>query len=338
MSDGRLDDDAVREALELVDWPGKPTSIRAVGDGVNDVFVVSTTGETPTTVVCKFATFSTTANFWAGVQSNCLLRAHTALPVPEVYEFRTDPPSLPPFQIQEYLPGDSLPGPSEAVTLSPVRALGAVIGELGSVPSAVSEGYGTIMPPESDETVLTSPGDAAVDELVVNGEYEDCRQWLLSYSISHYEDPPDHDALASVAPAVPRYYEENASRLPSDPAQSVVLTDFGPSNLLAPGGTLPEGSGLDDLTGVLDLERAKLGPLEFTAVNAEYLVSRWMENTVVDALYDSLPFGPDIPNRDLYRLVAMGRSVNSLAFWYEEDDEQFQQRGAELARQIEEIV
>lgn len=336
MSYQRLDDDVARAALEEVDWPGEPISVESVAYGVNDVFIVSTTRDAPDPVVVKFATFSRTDNFWAGIQAVRLLQLYTDLPVPEVYEFQPDPAEVPPFQIQEYCPGDNLEGPSETDNLAPVRVLGEVINELDSAPSARTEGYGTIQPPESPDIPLS---DALSEEFVATGEHETCREWLLNYSSSHYEDPPDHDALASVAPEVPRYYEENASRFPTHPEQSIVLTDFGPANLLGPDGTLPEDGGVDDLTGILDHERAKLGPMEFVAVNAEYLMTRGMDNTdaVVDALYDPLPFGPDVPRRDLYWLVAMGRSVNALELWSDGDDH-FQQRGTALARQIEQIV
>lgn len=339
MSYQRLEDDVVRKAMDVVDWPGHPTEIRSVEDGVNDVFVVSTAGESPNKVVCKFATFSEVSSFWAGVQAARLLDGHTELPVPTVYAFDPDPTDLPAFQIQEFLPGTPLSNPSSPQDLAPARALGSVIRVLGSVPRSVTEGYGMIEPPVSEPTVENSISEVS-DGTTVVGQYDEFPHWLLEYASDHYDDPPDNDALASIAPAVPRYLRENAHRLPVRPERSVVLTDFGPSNLLAPEGTVSGDGRLDALSGVLDLERAKLAPMDLSAVNAEYLMTRFIENpaAVVEALYDPLPFGPAVPNRDLYRLVAMGRSVNALDLWYEEGSEMFEQRGIELADQIEQIV
>jgi aminoglycoside phosphotransferase (APT) family kinase protein len=340
MSFQRLEEDVVRKAMDVVDWPGRPTAIRSVEDGVNDVFVVSTAGDGPNRVVCKFATFSEPSSFGAGVQAVRVLGAHTYLPVPAVYTFRPGPPDLPAFQIQEFLPGEPLSGPPNPEKIAPARALGTVIRELGSLPPSVTEGYGMIESPESELASEKRTTESRDDETTAVGEYEDWTQWLLEYTGFHYDDPPDHEALASVAPDVPDYLRENAYRLPAQPDQSIVLTDFGPSNILTPGGTAPDDGRLDALTGVLDLERAKLGPMAFCAVNAEYLMTRFLENPapVVEALYDPLPFGPDVPNRDLYRLVAMGRSVNALDLWYEEGSETFRQRGTEVADQIAQIV
>lgn len=340
MSFQRLEDDVVRKALDVVDWPGRPTDIRSVEDGVNDLFVVSTTGDGPHRVVCKFATFSEPSSFGAGVQAARVLGAYTDLPVPEVYTFRPDPPDLPAFQIQEFLPGDPLSDPSIPGNLAPARALGIVINELGSLPHSVTEGYGMIEPPASQLASEKRMAELRDDENTAVGEYEDWTQWLLEYAGFHYADPPDHEVLASIAPEVPDYLRENAHRLPEEPDRSIVLADFGPSNLRSPDGTVDADGLPDALTGVLDLERAKLGPMAFTAVNAEYLMTRFIENPapVVEELYDPLPFGPDVPNRDLYRLVAMSRSVNALALWYEEGDERFRERGVELADQIAQIV
>lgn len=340
MSFQRLEDDVVRKAMDVVDWSGCPTDIQSVEDGVNDVFVVSTVGDGPSRVVCKFATFSEVSSFGAGVQAARVLGAYTDLPVPEVYTFRPDPPDVPAFQIQEFLPGDPLSDPSIPKNLAPARALGTVIRSLGSLPPSATEGYGMIESPASElapETRMTGSRD---DEITAVGEYEDWTQWLLEYSGFHYENPPEHELLASIAPEVPDYLRENAHRLSVEADRSIVLTDFGPSNLLSPDGTVPVDGLPASLTGVLDLERAKLGPMAFTAVNAEYLMTRFIENPgpVVEELYDPLPFGPDVPNRDIYRLVAMGRSVNALDLWYDEGGETFRQRGTELADQIAQIV
>lgn len=58
----------------------------------------------------------------------------------------------------------------------------------------------------------------------------------------------------------------------------------------------------------------------------------------VNDVYDPLPFGPDLPRRDLYRLLAMGREVGALDLWYEGGSQTHERRGNTLAREIEQIV
>jgi aminoglycoside phosphotransferase (APT) family kinase protein len=326
MAEETVDSDDARRALELA-WDGRlsdVTAISAVERGVNEVFIVRTGTEEQ--LVCKFATFSRPRSFRAGAAAYQLLDAHTALPVPAVDALRTDPPGLPAFQVMQFLPGSPLAGPVESGRYGSARALGAVIAAFASVPERAVTGYGTVR-----ETAEAGGADS------VGAEYDDCADWFVDYTETLYEEIPDHDRLAAVAPAVPSYVQANRDRLPAQPETAVVVTDFGPSNLLAPGGTVPGEAGVGDLTGVVDLERAKLGPAAFTAVNAEYLMTRDIDDPkpVVEALYEPLPFGPALPCRELYRLVAMGRSVGALDLWYEAGSERFQRRGDAVAAEIE---
>ncbi|MFB6254921.1 MAG: hypothetical protein ABEI06_09955, partial [Halobacteriaceae archaeon] len=150
--------------------------------------------------------------------------------------------------------------------------------------------------------------------------------------------------LEQVASDVPAFIRANMEQLPSNPDPSVVLTDFGTSNLLVidRSSAREENFTNDDpqLTGVVDLERAKIGPSKFTAVNAEYLMTRGVDDPdlLVNALYDPLSFEPDVPARDLYRLVATGRSVNALDVWYEPGSEQYDRRGKVIASAIDQII
>jgi aminoglycoside phosphotransferase (APT) family kinase protein len=331
MADTTVDCDDVRTALGLAyddEIGSEIASIRAVDGGVNDVFIV-TTGDDAERLVCKFATFSRPVSFREGVAAYRLLGTHTELPVPEVYALRTDPPGLPAFQIMEFLPGSHLSDPARSGNLGPARALGAVVAAFAAVPEGAATGYGPIRD--------TADGGASEG---VGGKYDDCADWFADYWASLYADPPDHDRLATVASAVPDYLRANRDRFPSEPEPSVVVTDFGPSNLLTAGGTVSGGGGVDDLTGVLDLERAKIGPAAFTAVNAEYLLTRGVDDPgpQVEALYDPLPFGPDVPRRDLYRLVALGRSVHALDLWYEVGSEEHRRRGDAVAAELEALL
>jgi aminoglycoside phosphotransferase (APT) family kinase protein len=323
MTGETVDSDDARRALELV-WGDRASdidSVRPVAEGINDSFVLTTRDER---VVCKFATFSRPKSFREGVAACRLLDAHTSLPVPTVYALRTDPPGLPAFQVMEFLPGNPPSDPAESGETATARALGAVIAAFASVPDGAATGYGPI-----GETVDGDQGQG------VRAEYDDCAEWLLDSASMLYEDIPDHDRVAAVAPAVPEYLRANRDRLPREPDPSVVVTDFGRSNLLAPAGQAGDGT-VADLTGVIDLERAKLGPAAFTAVNAEYLLTRGVEDPeLVEALYDPLPFAPDLPRRDLYRLVALGRSVHALDLWYEPGSEEHQQRGDAVAAELE---
>jgi aminoglycoside phosphotransferase (APT) family kinase protein len=329
---------AVREAVERVEWPARGDAIDEITkfeDGVNDTFVFSTGLDTPERAVCKFATFSQPDSFQAGVSAARLLAMHTQLPVPELYGFRVTPESVPTFQILDYLPGNSLPGDPGPDNRGVARALGRVIRELGAVPAAGTAGYGWL---ETDgiETASDLPGP----ETTVHAEYDSCSEWLLAYGLKLYEDLPAHETLASVARAVPAYLREHSHRFPDDVSQSLVLTDFGPGNLLAPEGCVSREGELSEVTGLLDLERAKFGPMRFNAVNADFLMLRGLDTPgpVREAFYDPLPFGPDVPRRELYLLLAMGREVAALDLFYEEGGEKHNRRGHALAREIERIV
>lgn len=326
MAGETVDSDDARRALELA-WDGRLSDVTAISPverGVNEVFVVRT--GSAERLVCKFATFSRPRSFRAGAAAYRLLGAHTALPVPAVDALRTDPPGLPAFQLMEFLPGSPLAGPTESGEDGSARALGAVIAAFASVPDGAATGYGTIR-----ETAEGGGADG------VGAAYDDCTDWFVEYTETLYEEIPDHDRLAAVAPAVPDYLRANRDRLPARPEPSVVVTDFGPSNLLAPDGCVAGDAGVGALTGVLDLERAKLGPAAFAAVNADYLLTRGIDDPgpTVEALYDPLPFGPELPCRELYRLVAMGRSVGALDMWYEPGGERFRRRGDAIAAEIE---
>ncbi|WP_258302608.1 hypothetical protein [Haloferax larsenii] len=134
------------------------------------------------------------------------------------------------------------------------------------------------------------------------------------------------------------YLQASRDRLPESPSPSILVTDFSPANLMSRDGTPPES--VEELTGVIDLERAKIGPLEFAAVNAEYLLTRYIDDPepVREALYDPLPFGPDIPQRDFYRVLAMGRSVAALPFWYDPESDLYEQRASAIASELDRIV
>jgi aminoglycoside phosphotransferase (APT) family kinase protein len=330
MSETDVDAGAVRRALSLADVPTNgdegDLSVQHVERGVNEVFVV-TYGDDHEPVVCKFAEFSWPVSFRAGVAAYRLLGEYTELPVPEVYALRTDPPEMEAFHVTEYLPGEPLDDATPEDT-TPARALGEVIAAFRSIPRSATDGYGMIR--EQD-------GESGPE---VVADSDSCADMLIEYGAGLYEDSTEHDALASLISEVPDYLRANSERFPTEPDPAVVVTDFGASNLLAPGGTLAGEGSASELTGLIDLERARLGPIEFTAVNAEYLMTRGMDDPgpVVEALYDPLPFGPDVPNRDLYWLVAMGRSVHALETWYEQGSDEYLQRGTELANEIERTV
>jgi aminoglycoside phosphotransferase (APT) family kinase protein len=330
-----VEDEAVHAALEEVAWPQTEISINDITEietGVNDIYTFATGLDTPARAVCKFATFSVPSAFQAGVTATHLLAEHTEIPVPGVYALRTDPPDLPAFQVVEFLPGDSIPSHPEPGNPGPARALGRVIRELGSIPSEMTSGYGWIHP---ENEGLTASGETSAE-----GEYETCSEWCLEYGLELYDDLPEHESLAAVAQDVQPFLRENSHRFPDEPARSIVLTDFGPGNLLARNGRVSEAGSLEELTGLIDLERAKLGPMEFNSVNAEFLMQRWIDEPqpVISALYEPLPFGPDVPRRDLYRLLAMGREVPALELFYEEGSEIYESRGRKLAREIEQIL
>jgi hypothetical protein len=171
-----------------------------------------------------------------------------------------------------------------------------------------------------NDTFVASGSDQLVCKFATYSRPRSLRAGVVAYRLLElYTDLP-----------VPTVYG-----IRTDP--SVVVTDFGPSNLLAPNGGRPGNGTVGELTGVLDLERAKIGPVGFTAVNAEYLLTRGVNNPgpLVEALYDPLPFGPDLPRRDLYRLVALGRSVGALDLWYEVGSEEHRRRGDAVAAELE---
>lgn len=338
MSAESVEDQAVREALDVIEWPKDGLSvgdITEIESGVNDVFRFSTGLEDPERAVCKFATFSRPIAFQAGVRASRLIAEYTEIPVPEVYAIRPDPSDLPAFQIAEFLPGAPLTSHPEPDTPGPARAFGRVIRELGAIPSETTEGYGWIQPdsPERLEDISTTGTR-------VEGEYDTCSEWLLQYGLDVFEELPEHEELAATAQAAPAFLREHRDHFPDEPAPSIVLNDFGPGNLLAPAGTVSADGSLTAVTGLVDVERARLGPMEFNAVNAEFLMQRWIDDPepVISAMYEPLPFDPDLPNRDLYRLLAMGREVGALDMFYEVGSETHEQRGTKLVQEIEQIL
>lgn len=311
--------------------PPTEPSVEPISNGVNDVFVVTPVAPDGEPVVIKFGTYSESRHLRAGVAAYRLFSQYTTLPVPTVYEtdFNTD--EFPPFVIMEYLPGGPLASgyrDTERITdLNSVRLLGTVINEFGRIPRRAADGYGFIRDVDDGDGTPSAIGD-----------YDDCAEWLVDYATRYYANGSNHEALRSIVAAVPHYLRAHRDLLPSDPSPSVVITDLFLDNLLC--SEDERSMNEDELTGMIDLERARVGPMEFTAVNAEYLLTRFVSDaeSVQRALYDPLPFEPDMPARELYRLIAMSRSVNALPFWYEPGSETYRQRGNEIAAEIDRIV
>jgi aminoglycoside phosphotransferase (APT) family kinase protein len=344
-------------ALELQE-PIAESSITYIDGGVNDVFVVSPEQCRDEQFVIKFGTYSEVDHLRAGVAAYRVLAAFTDLLVPTIYAFEPDNDNsgrkfvssfaerrgeycensyvrqyeeLPPFVVMEYLPGEILAedflDTQNATNPEAVRLLGAVINIFNQIPKHAADGYGFIQQVNFHE-----------NQPYAVGEYDDCAAWLVDYASTFYANPPEHEALEAIVPKVPDYLQAHRDRLPTTPSSSVVITDLSPQNLLSPSGEPP--SSIGELTGVIDLERAKVGPVEFTAVNTEYLLTRFLSDPEVvrDALYDPLPFEPDMPARDLYRVIAIGRSVAALPFWYEPGSETYQQRGDAIATELDRII
>ncbi|WP_247729983.1 phosphotransferase family protein [Halovivax limisalsi] len=337
MDSGRVARDTVRRVLTrgsvpaLSDTVPAEWAIEPVDAGFNDVFVVGHDGTARPAVAVKFATFSEADDVRAGVAACRLLARFTSVPVPTVYAFEPDPADGPPFVVLEYRPGEPLATGYRDVSPGAARAVGAVVAACGRVPAAAADGYGMI---RSLETAGESPRAVAA--------FEDWPTFALDYADRLYDEPATHDAIAAIAPAVPEYLREHRDRLPSEPAPAVVLTDFSPENIRTATGDPPaaDADPMEAITGVLDLERARLAPRAFMAVNAEYLLTRYLSDPgpVRRALYEPLPFGPDVPARDLYRLLALGRSVGALPIWYEPGSEEYERRGAAVAAEIEAVL
>lgn len=338
-----------------------------IDDGTNAVFRVDTgrSDDHGDSYVVKFATFSRASSLRAGLVASRLLATHTGLPVAPVVGAALSPADTPAFVVWERLAGETLPGaPHDTVDAPPplpaVRALGRVIRAFAAVPDAATRGYGDLRPATdgdwddrdgvsgldaagegvSDDTAASVTGDA--DDLPASvtavGETDRWDDWLRGYVRERYADPPDHDALAPVAERVPAWLDDTLADVPPHPSRSVVLTDLSPSNLLAPDGVAPGPD--ESLTGVVDLELARLGPAAFTAVNAAYLLTRGTDDptAVRAALYEPLPFGPDVPGRRQYLVAALGRSVSALSFWYEPGSRRWRDRGDALAAQLRTLL
>ena len=318
-----LDHDAVAEG-----------TVEPLSDGVNEVFGVRTDGAE---LVVKFGTFSTAASLRAGVAAARLLGASTDLPVPTVHAAEYDTDGLPPFVVQERRPGTPLVGGFEdpdATAPDAVGVLGAVIDATRGLPADATAGYGFI---EGLADGVEAEDGTRIDPRAV-APYDDCGAWLVDYGAGFLDEVADHEALTAVAPRAASYLRANWSRLPTAPDSAVVLTDLSPGNLLAPGGVTPETAG--GLTGVVDLERAKLGPAALTAVNTEYLLTWDLADPdpVREALYEPLPFGPSVPNRDCYLLVAAARAAWALPTWYDPGSERFDDRARALAATMRAVV
>lgn len=306
-------------------------ALTAVGDGVNDVFVVDPPRAGAERFVLKVGTFSTAANLRAGVAAARALRAYTDLPVPGVLGFDAGSDDRPPAVALEYCRGEPLAtGFDDTENLAdPARAslLGAVVAALDALPADAATGYGTIQ-----------RVDAVDDRPHLAADFDHFDEWLVDYATRHFENPSPHPALERVAPDALAYLQAERHRLPAGPSPSVVLTDLSPGNLLAPDGRPP--ATVDGLTGVVDLERAKLAPVRFTAANLEYLLARELADptAVQDALYDHLPFGPSFALRELYRLAAVSRAVSGLSTWEDPGSDAFDRRASAVARELEAIV
>jgi len=306
-------------------------ALTAVGDGVNDVLVVDPPQAGAERFALKVGTFSTAANLRAGVAAARALRAYTTLPVPDVLGFDAGDEDRPPAVALTYCPGAPLAsGFDDTENLAdPARVslLGAVVAALDALPADAATGYGTIQRVDANDD---GPHLAA--------DFDHFDEWLVDYTTRHFENPSPHPALERVAPDALAYLQAERHRLPANPSPSVVLTDLSPGNLLAPDGRPP--ATVDGLTGVVDLERAKLGPVRFTAANLEYLLARELEDRTVvqDALYDHLPFGPSFALRKLYRLAAVSRAVSGLSTWEDPGSDAFDRRASAVARELEAIV
>ncbi|ELZ82571.1 hypothetical protein C453_15838 [Haloferax elongans ATCC BAA-1513] len=321
--------------------PLSEASMIHVGDGVNDVFVLSPTqGDSRAEpqddrdadrLVAKFGTYSEPGHLRSGVAAYQLLAKFTDLPVPGVVALDEGDDQTLPFVVMEYRPGTALAGGfpdiERATNPGAVRLLGAVMVAFGSIPAHATDGYGYI-----ERTDYRDGSPVAV------GEYDDCTTWLVDYGTELYEAAAEHEQLDPLVPDVFDYLQASRDRLSESPSPSILVTDFSPANLMSRDGTPPESAA--GLTGVIDLERAKIGPLEFAAVNAEYLLTRYVDDPepVREALYDPLPFGPAIPRRDFYRVLAMGRSVAALPFWYDPESELYEKRARVIASELVRIV
>lgn len=323
----------VLSRLDLVDAPEQlPASASTpVGDGVNDVLVVDPPGGSTERFVLKLGTFSTAANLRAGVAAARALRAYTSLPVPDVLGFDAGSDDRPPAVALDYCPGAPLAADFDDVEnlTDPARVslLGGVVAALDALPDDAATGYGTI---QRLDAVDGSPH--------LTADFDGFDEWLVDYTTRHFENPSPHPDLERVAPDALTYLRRERHRIPADPSPSVLLTDLSPGNLLAPDGRPP--ATVDGLGGLIDLERAKLGPVRFTAVNLEYLLARDLDDRspVQDALYDRLPFEPTFPLRDCYRLAAVSRSVSGLSTWVDPETDAFDRRATAVARELEEII
>lgn len=326
----------VRRVLAALDVLPDPrhlpaSALTAVGDGVNDVFVVDPPERDTERFVLKVGTFSSSAGLRGGVAAARALRGYTDLPVPAVLAFDPGTDERPPAVATEYRAGESLArGFDDVANLTdPARVslLGAVLAALDQLPDDAASGYGNV---QGVETVDGRPR--------LTAEYDAFDEWVTAYTVKHFESPVAHPAIERVAPDALAHFQSERHRLPSDPSPSVVLTDLSPENLLAPDGRPP--ATVDGLAGLVDLERAKLGPVRLTAVNLEHLLARGVDDPtpVHSALYDQLPFGPDLPLRDLYRLVALSRPVSALSVWEDPETDAFDRRCGAVARAIRDVV
>ncbi|WP_227130889.1 phosphotransferase [Halorubellus salinus] len=307
------------------------SALTAVGDGVNDVYVVDPPEPGAERFVLKVGTFSTAANLRGGAAAARALRAYTSLPVPEILAFDPGSDDRPAAVAMSYCPGSPLAsGFDDTQHLTdPARVslLGAVVAAFDLVPRKAAIGYGSIQ-----------RGDVVDGRPRVVATHDRFDDWLVGYARKHFESPAPHPAIERVAPAALEYLLANRDRLPSEPSPAVVLTDLSPGNLLALDGRPP--ASVDDLGGVVDLERAKVTPVAFAAVNVEYLLTTDVDDPtpVQHALYDELPCGPDVPLRDLYRLTAISRAVSGLDTWTEPGTDAYDRRARAVAHELDAIV
>ncbi|MFB6254081.1 MAG: phosphotransferase, partial [Halobacteriaceae archaeon] len=204
----------VREALttiEGINWTESAIkSVRAIDDGVNDTFLItiasnkefdSTQIPDKDRLFIKFATFSRPESLTAGIAAYRLLSRYTNLPVPSVYAVSFEATELPAFYVAEYLPGDLLEDPTDPHNPIAARKLGQVIADLGSIPSASTNGYGMIKEWQSSKPPA------------VCAPYDDFATWLVEYAEMLYNDLPEHHKLEQVASDVPAFIRANMEQV-----------------------------------------------------------------------------------------------------------------------------
>lgn len=289
--------------------------------------------------VVKFSTFSGLATMAAEVEVYRLL-ADAPLPAPRVVDAVLDPPEGPAHVVMAAVPGET---PTE-VTPSLATQLGRHLHGFAAFDADV-EGYGRLhyagdaaavqSTPITATSVAQSPTDASVPLVAETDSWRTYVDGFLDHILSR-----PSDRFTDLVDPVRDVVDRTLSAVPDAPEPAVAYHDYRPANVHV------DADG--DVVGILDLERADLGDVRYTLVDAEYLLTRHRPADQAARLRDALYRGyrnvedgydTAVPERlrACYRALAVAREIRAFDVWWA-DDPNADEKAADVRAVVRELT